>query len=284
MLLQAPGVAATAVDTFEPTRRRRSWSATTACAAGPATWTRTRSSRTCASSCRPTWCRPTSSSWTRHPDDPADKVDRRALPAPTCRRRRRPASTWPRASETEQVLADALAGTLGVDTVSVDSNFFDDLGANSLLLAKFSALVRKETSAAVAVHAGGVRQPHVRQLAALLGTLRPVPPDVAGRRRATVRAGEHGRLLDVRRRAAAGLRRRPPTSGLLLVPGSTWSSPRATTPLRSSRVRWLVGLATFPGACAAADPGQVAADRDVPEPARSRCGPARTSGSGWSRR
>jgi non-ribosomal peptide synthetase-like protein len=43
----------------------------------------------------------------------------------------------------EAGFAELLAGVLGVDQVSVDSHFFDDLGADSLLMAQFCARVRK---------------------------------------------------------------------------------------------------------------------------------------------
>src|SRR3989449_5049051 len=45
--------------------------------------------------------------------------------------------------ETESVLAEVLAGVLRVDRVPVDSHFFDDLGADSLVMAHFCARVRK---------------------------------------------------------------------------------------------------------------------------------------------
>jgi hypothetical protein len=48
-------------------------------------------------------------------------------------------------TDTEQILADALAGVLRLEQVSVDSHFFDDLGADSLLMAQFCARVRKRT-------------------------------------------------------------------------------------------------------------------------------------------
>ncbi len=44
---------------------------------------------------------------------------------------------------TERALASVLAEVLGVDTPSVDSHFFDDLGADSLVMAHFCARVRK---------------------------------------------------------------------------------------------------------------------------------------------
>src|SRR5712671_7842592 len=43
----------------------------------------------------------------------------------------------------EASFAELLAGVLGVDQVSVDSDFFDDLGTDSLLMAQFCARVRK---------------------------------------------------------------------------------------------------------------------------------------------
>src|SRR5882757_1015964 len=47
------------------------------------------------------------------------------------------------AKRTEAVLAGTLADVLRVERVPVDSHFFDDLAANSLVMAHFCALVRK---------------------------------------------------------------------------------------------------------------------------------------------
>src|SRR5215207_10109080 len=44
---------------------------------------------------------------------------------------------------TERVLGHVLADVMGVERVSVDSNFFDDLGADSMVMARFCARVRK---------------------------------------------------------------------------------------------------------------------------------------------
>ncbi|WP_329268758.1 Pls/PosA family non-ribosomal peptide synthetase [Streptomyces pseudovenezuelae] len=44
---------------------------------------------------------------------------------------------------TAQVLAEVLAGVVKTDQVPLDSHFFDDLGANSLVMAQFCARVRK---------------------------------------------------------------------------------------------------------------------------------------------
>ena len=44
---------------------------------------------------------------------------------------------------TEAVLAEVLAEILHVDTVPADGNFFEDLGADSMVMAQFCARVRK---------------------------------------------------------------------------------------------------------------------------------------------
>ena len=46
-------------------------------------------------------------------------------------------------ADVETVFAELLAGVLRVDRVSADSHFFDDLGADSLVMAHFCARVRK---------------------------------------------------------------------------------------------------------------------------------------------
>src|SRR5260221_286103 len=52
----------------------------------------------------------------------------------------RPRAAAPRA---ESILAEVLAGVLRVDRVPVDSHFFEELGADSLVMAHFCARVRK---------------------------------------------------------------------------------------------------------------------------------------------
>lgn len=75
---------------------------------------------------------------------PSGKADRNNLPAPKGPRSlaTQHAYVGP-ATDTERILADALAHIMRVERVSVDSHFFDDLGANSLLMAHFCTLVRK---------------------------------------------------------------------------------------------------------------------------------------------
>jgi len=99
----------------------------------------------------------------------SDKVDRRRLPAPS-RRRAAPGEQHvePRGS-TEERLARALAETLHVDQVSVESHFFDELGASSLLMAQFSARVRGDRTLARITMRDIYMHPTVRRLAAAIG-------------------------------------------------------------------------------------------------------------------
>jgi len=78
------------------------------------------------------------------------KADRKSLPPPSGPRRQaaRRAYADP-AAGTETTLADALAGVLGVDQVSADADFFDELGASSLLMARFVAALPDGTTASM---------------------------------------------------------------------------------------------------------------------------------------
>ena len=50
------------------------------------------------------------------------------------------------AGGTEEAFAEVLAGIVGVEQVPVDSHFFDDLGADSMVMAQFCARVRKRAT------------------------------------------------------------------------------------------------------------------------------------------
>ncbi|MBL8924696.1 MAG: amino acid adenylation domain-containing protein [Pseudonocardia sp.] len=72
------------------------------------------------------------------------KADRRNLPAPTARCAAMAGSEHVAPDgPTETALAGLLAQTLGLEQVSVTAHFFDDLGANSLLLAQYCTRIRK---------------------------------------------------------------------------------------------------------------------------------------------
>ncbi len=73
----------------------------------------------------------------------ANKTDTRRLPKPTSLRLSSEREIVAPRNEEERFLAGALADVLHFEKVSVEDNFFDDLGANSLLMARFCARVRK---------------------------------------------------------------------------------------------------------------------------------------------
>ncbi|ANN17158.1 peptide synthetase [Amycolatopsis orientalis] len=80
----------------------------------------------------------------RVPLTPAGKADRQHLPAPSGPRRAgNDVEYVAPATETELNLAEALSRVLGIERISATAHFFDDYGADSLLLAKFCALVRE---------------------------------------------------------------------------------------------------------------------------------------------
>ena len=77
----------------------------------------------------------------------SNKADRKNLPVPKGRASPAAAATMsPRAPETEEILAAALAKVLKIERVSIDDNFFTDLGAHSLLMARFCSDIRQTAS------------------------------------------------------------------------------------------------------------------------------------------
>ena len=74
---------------------------------------------------------------------PSGKVDRARLPSPQGRRTRGAETYVAPESELETLLAGELAGALGADRVSAEDHFFGDLGASSLLMARFNAQLRR---------------------------------------------------------------------------------------------------------------------------------------------
>jgi non-ribosomal peptide synthetase-like protein len=77
------------------------------------------------------------------------KVDRKRLPPPSGRRRQAHGAHSEANSGTEKVLADTLAEVLGLDLVSAEADFFDELGASSLLMARFIAALPDGTTASM---------------------------------------------------------------------------------------------------------------------------------------
>jgi non-ribosomal peptide synthetase-like protein len=78
------------------------------------------------------------------------KSDRKSLPPPSGPRRQGVHGDYAApAAGTEELLARTLAGVLNADRVSADADFFDELGANSLLLAHFIAALPRGTVASM---------------------------------------------------------------------------------------------------------------------------------------
>ena len=90
-----------------------------------------------------------------------------ARPAPVT-----PAGTGSAASTgiaTAGKLAEVLAEVMGTDQVSADSHFFDELGADSLVMAKFCARLRKREDLPSVSMQDIYANPSIRSLARSLG-------------------------------------------------------------------------------------------------------------------
>jgi non-ribosomal peptide synthetase-like protein len=77
---------------------------------------------------------------------------------------------------TEMIFAEVLADLLHVEQVSVDSHFFDDLGADSLVMAHFCARVRKRPDLPSVSIKDIYRNPTLRSLEAALAPAEPAAP------------------------------------------------------------------------------------------------------------
>ena len=78
-------------------------------------------------------------------------------------------------SRTEGALVEVLAGVVQVDCVTVDSHFFDDLGADSMVMAQFCARVRKRADLPSVSMKDIYRHPTIKSLAAALTQRTPDP-------------------------------------------------------------------------------------------------------------
>ncbi|MGW2088526.1 Pls/PosA family non-ribosomal peptide synthetase [Streptomyces sp. NPDC001880] len=78
----------------------------------------------------------------------------------------------------EKNLAEVLADVMCVERVSIDGHFFDDLGANSLVMAHFCARVRKRDDLPSASMKDIYRHPTIRSLATGLASAAPVEPSL----------------------------------------------------------------------------------------------------------
>ena len=76
---------------------------------------------------------------------------------------------------TERALAAVLAEVVGVERVSVDRHFFEDLGADSMVMAQFCARVRKRPELPSVSMKDVYRHPTIRSLATALADTTPTP-------------------------------------------------------------------------------------------------------------
>jgi non-ribosomal peptide synthetase-like protein len=74
----------------------------------------------------------------------------------------------------ERVFADMLADVMGVEQVSAESNFFDDLGADSMVMARFCARVRKRPDLPAVSIKDIYQHPTIKSLASALADPTPV--------------------------------------------------------------------------------------------------------------
>ncbi len=108
---------------------------------------------------------------------PSGKVDRRSLPEPRALSRVPAPETYAApGSSLERTLAEELAAALDVGRVSADSHFFDELGANSLLMARFVGRIRRSAGDSAPVSIRDVyMHPTVRDLAKAIAARDPAP-------------------------------------------------------------------------------------------------------------
>lgn len=100
---------------------------------------------------------------------PSDKVDRKRLPDPAGPRvTGRTQDFVAPSTATERVLADALADVLGTEEISAEAHFFNDLGTNSMIMAKFCARVRSLGTQPQLSMKDTYLQPTIRSLAAVM--------------------------------------------------------------------------------------------------------------------
>jgi non-ribosomal peptide synthetase-like protein len=108
---------------------------------------------------------------------PSNKVDRKRLPPPMGPRHTGCKAAFIAPTTPKEVAFCRILGDLlGVDRVSVEDDLFDDLGCNSLLLARFCSALRQELHDVRISMRDAYLQPTVRALAALPRARATEPP------------------------------------------------------------------------------------------------------------
>ena len=112
-----------------------------------------------------------------------NKADRKNLPMPKGPRFSASSNKFvePR-TETEKVLSECLMEVMKIDRVSIEDNFFQDLGAHSLLMARFGAEIRKRLQISAISMRDIYLNPTLDKLARHIDTLPKETPGGAKRR------------------------------------------------------------------------------------------------------
>src|SRR2546421_12391898 len=79
-----------------------------------------------------------------------------------------PAAVVTTVGDCERLFAEVLSDVVGTDQVAVDGHFFDDLGADSMVMARFCARVRKRPDLPSVSMPDVYKHPTIRSLAAAL--------------------------------------------------------------------------------------------------------------------
>ena len=201
------------------------------------------------------------------PMTPNNKADRKNLPAPKGPRFSASSGKFVAPNtETEKVLADALSEVMKIERVSIEDNFFQDLGAHSLLMARFGAEIRKRLKISAVSMQDIYHNPTIEKLATHIDALPAEVPeqDVQGSTPRAVPRSVGFRLLRLRGAAGSVVCRRErdrPLDSRHRDP--TGPTRRCRTPTRSICASWSTPWDVFVLLTAHSDRGKVAGDRDV---------------------
>ncbi len=241
----------------------------------------------------------------RHPTITGLAAALAPAPAVACAPSAAPSTASP--APVAEAFAEVLAGVLDVEQVSVDAHFFDDLGADSMVMARFCARARKRDDLPSVSIKDVYRHPTADRLAAAFACRRTARRRAGSGCRAVAGQGCRGRPGSAcpghgggpgaggRKRRSAGrcyvlcgvlqfliFVAYSSVAALVAVRGFDWVSEGLTWwDLYRRSVVFASG--TFVAAVCAPDRGEVGAGRPVAADARSGCGAWPTSGSGWSR-
>jgi non-ribosomal peptide synthetase-like protein len=127
------------------------------------------------------------------PRTTSGKVDQKQLPAPINPLARTSKTLIPPESELERVIVDVWAEILGVPVVSVEDDFFLDLGGHSLVAAQMVTLLRERISHPVTVR-DAYQFPTIRRLAAHVESMTARVEESAGLADRKV-GGTSGRMI-----------------------------------------------------------------------------------------